>query len=464
MGKETLTRPDGIPSDVWADAGVVAREWMIEQARRLGLNSGNSSLPPSSDPPAAAPAKTGRMPSGRKRGGQPGHEKAERSLIPTEECDRVEQFKPSHCRGCGTALTGDDPEPKRKQVVELPPVKPTVTEYQTHTLTCPCCGCVNAGSLPEHVPRGWFGPRVVAVVTLLSGMGRLSQRMIARLLDDLLGLTISDGQISRLQRIGRESLQPAYEDITADVRDSAAVNIDETGWREDGRRAWLWTAVGRVATLFAVRRNRSRAAMHDLLGEDFAGVVTADRFSAYAAVPDERRQFCWAHLLRDFQAMIDRGGEAERIGQRLKDTGRELIHHWNRLRREEIVRTTFDGHYRRLRHEILDALNDGAEHADGRTAETCRRLSNQCYSLFVFAHTEGVSPTNNAAERALRRAVIFRKLSFGTESTSGSQTLSVVLSVLETCRRQGRDALPWITTAVTHYLRNHPAPALLGNA
>jgi transposase len=464
MGTETLTRPDGIPSDVWADAGAVAREWMIEQVRRLGLNSGNSSLPPSSDPPAAAPVKSGRTPSGRKRGGQPGHEKCERSLIPTEECDRVEPLKPSHCRDCGAALSGDDPQPKRKQVVDLPEVKPTVTEYQTHTLTCPCCGCVNAGSLPEHVPRGSFGPRVVAVVTLLSGLGRLSQRMIARLLDDLLGLTISDGQISRLQRIGRESLQPAYEEITADVRESAAVNIDETGWREDGRRAWLWTAVGRLATLFAVRRNRSRAAMHDLLGEDFAGIVTADRFSAYAAVPDERRQFCWAHLLRDFQAMIDRGGKSECIGQRLKDAGQELIHHWNRLRREQIVRTTFDRHYRRLRHDILEALIDSTDGTHSRTAETCRRLSNQCYSLFLFAHADGVSPTNNAAERSLRRAVIFRKLSFGTESTSGSKTLAVVMSVLETCRRLGRDPLACITTAVTHQFQNQPAPTLLGTA
>lgn len=298
MGKEPLKRSAGIPGDVWADAGNVAREWMIEQARRWGLNSGNSSLPPSSDGPADAPTKTEPTPSARKRGGQPGHAKAERSLIPSDECDRVETIKPPHCRGCGAALSGDDPDPKRKQVVELPEIKPIVTEFQTHTLTCPCCGCVNKPSLPEHVPRGAFGPRVIAVVTLLGGMGRLSQRMIAELLGDLLGLTISDGQISRLQRIGRESLQPAYEEIAADVRNSAAVNIDETGWREDGRRAWLWTAVGRFATRFVVRRSRSRAVMHELLGDDFAGIVIADRYSAYAAVPDDRRQFCWAHLLR----------------------------------------------------------------------------------------------------------------------------------------------------------------------
>jgi len=462
MGKQTLVRPAAIPADVWADAGVLAREWMIEQARRLGLNSGNSSLPPSGDPPGRLPARTGRSPSGRKRGGQPGHAKAERSLVPTDACDRVEDVRPSHCRRCGTALSGDDPAPRRKQVVDLPEVRPTVTEYRTHALTCPCCGCVNAASLPGHVPRGGFGPRAIAVVTLLAGTARLSQRLIARLLDDLLGLRISDGQVSRLQRIGRESLQPAYEEIAADVRGSAAANIDETGWREDGRRAWLWTAVGPSATLFAVRPDRSRAALHDLLGGDFAGVVTADRHSAYAAVPEERRQFCWAHLLRDFQAMIDRGGETERIGRRLKDAGGELIRHWNRLRRGEIVRTTFDAHHRRLQDEIVEALTDGAARADARAAETCRRLGNQCYSLFAFTRADGVGPTNNAAERALRQAVIFRKLSFGTESASGSRTLEVVLSVLETCRRQKRRALAWIAEAVARHLRRLPAPPLLG--
>ena len=464
MGKETLKRPNGIPGDVWADAGSVAREWMIEQARRLGLNSGNSSFPPSSDGPADTPTKTERTPSRRKRGGQPGHEKADRSLIPTDQCDFVEELKPPNCRGCGAPLSGDDPDPKRKQVIDLPEVKPIVTEFQTHTLTCPCCGCVNKPSLPEHVPRGWFGPRVIAVVTLLSGLGRLSQRMIAQLLGDLLGLTISVGQISRLQRIGRESLQPAYEEIAADVRESATVNIDETGWREDGRRAWLWTAVGRFATRFAIRRSRSRAVMDELLGDDFSGVLVADRYSAYAAVPDDRRQFCWAHLLRDFQAMIDRGGASEPVGRRLKESGQELIHHWNRLRDEQIMRPTFDTHYRRLRNEIVNALTDGAACTDSRTAETCRRLNNHCYSLFVFAHTDGVSATNNAAERSLRRAVIFRKLSFGTESDSGSKTLPVVMSVIETCRRLGKHALSWITEAVTHKQQNRPAPNLLPNA
>jgi hypothetical protein len=176
-----------------------------ELERRLGINSGNSSQPPSTDRPGDKPAKTPRTSSGKQRGGQPGHPKTERSLIPTDECDHVEQHLPDVCANCGTPLTGEDPDPVRKQVIDLPPVKPIVTEHQIHTLTCGCCCAKTAGTLPEHVPRGSFGPQVVTVVTLLTSLGRLSHRVMAELLQRLFGLEISVGQVSRLQRIGRQA-------------------------------------------------------------------------------------------------------------------------------------------------------------------------------------------------------------------------------------------------------------------
>lgn len=434
---------------------------VVELERRLGMNSGNSSMPPSSDGPGQAPVQPTKAPSGRKRGGQPGHAKRSRPLIPTAECDRVEHHRPHACPDCGAKLRGDDPQPRRHQVTDLPPVKPVVVEHQVHTLECPDCGCHCMGELPATVPRGAFGPRVVAVVTLLTGLGRLSQRLIAQTLRDLFQLDISDGQISRLQRLGRTALQPGWEEIAADVRSSAAVNIDETGWREDGRRAWLWTVVGRRGTLFAIRTTRSRASATELLGDQFDGIVGSDRYSAYSHLEDERHQFCWAHLLRDFQAMIDRSGPAAAVGAVLKSSGQELIHHWNRLERQEIVRSTFDGHYRRLRGVILDALDRGTSCDEPKTAETCRRLLNECYSLFVFVHHPGVSPTNNAAEQALRRSVIYRKLSFGTESQTGSRTLAVILSVVETCRRLGRSALTYLHSTIQAHFDHQPTPQLL---
>ena len=360
-------------------------------------------------------------------------------------------------------MAGDDPEPVRKQVIDLPPVRPIVTEYQVHTLTCGCCGAKTAAALPEHVPRGWFGPQVVTVVMLLASLGRLSHRIMAELLERLFGLEISVGQVSRLQRIGREALQPGVDEITAAVRTSEAVNIDETGWRENGRRAWLWTVVGSAATRFAVRAARSRKVVRELLGETFTGRVGSDRYSVYSHLPDERHQFCWAHLLRDFQALIDRGGASARIGARLKSAGQELIHHGNRWREGEIVRSTFRGHSVRLRGEILDALEAGSRCRHPQTAERCRTLGNHCLSLFLFAEVDGVAPTNNAAEQSLRRAVIFRKLCFGTERGSGSDVLAATFSVVETCRRLRRDAPAYLHDAVTAHFQNRTPPQLVIN-
>lgn len=432
-----------------------------ELERRVGMNSGNSSMPPSSDGPQQQPAKSQKPKSKRKRGGQFGHPKRTRLLIPTEECDHVEHHRPTACTECGMQLSGDDPDPQRHQVTDLPPVKPIVTEHQIHTLECPDCGCRSRGQLPADVPRGAFGPGVVAVVALLTSLGRLSQRMIASLLRDLFSLEVADGQISRLQSIGRKALQAGHDAIAADVRESAVLNIDETGWRQNGRKAWLWTVVGRFSTLFAVCTSRAREELHALLGEDFGGIVVSDRYSAYNHLDDDRRQFCWAHLLRDFQAMIDRGGSSADAGSRLKSFGQELIHHWNRLQDGTTQRSTFDRHFSELRDEILEALLDGSQCDHSKTAETCRRLSNECSSLFVFVNHHGVSPTNNAAEQALRKSVIFRKLSFGTEANTGSRNLTVIMSVTETCRRLGRRPLDYITAAVDAAFNNKPAPKLL---
>jgi transposase len=467
MSDGPIIKPECIPQEAWDQSGPAARacfvmlvERLEKLERLLGMNSGNSSRPPSTDGPGVTPPKT-KAKSSKKRGGQVGHVKRVRPLIPTDQCDSVKHYKPSACADCGTKLSGTDSSPARHQVTELPTVKPIVTEHQIHSLECPQCGKICRGQMPLHVPAGSFGPTVVSTVTMLSSLGRLSQRMMAQLLRDLFDLEISDGQISRLQTIGRKALQSGYEEITADVRQSAAVNMDETGWRENGLKAWLWTVVGRASTLFSIRRTRSRSVVTELLGAEFGGIIGSDRYSAYSHLDDHRHQFCWAHLLRDFQAMIERKGPSTQIGTELKSSGQELIHHWNRLQGGAIRRATFDNHYRRLRSVILDTLESGASCSNSKTAEVCRRLGNECYSLFVFVHHSGVSPTNNVAERALRKSVIFRKLSFGTEASSGSQNMSVILSVVETCRRLNRHCLTFIKDAVQAFFSQTSAPALI---
>ena len=327
MSDGPMIKPECIPQEAWDQSGPAARacfvmlvERLEKLERLLGMNSGNSSRPPSTDGPGVTPPKT-KAKSSKKRGGQAGLVKRVRPLIPTDQCDSVKHYKPSACADCGTKLSGTDSSPARHQVTELPTVKPIVTEHQIHSLECPHCGKIGRGQMPLHVPAGSFGPTVVSTITMLSSLGRLSQRMMAQLLRDLFDLEISDGQISRLQTIGRKALQSGYEEITADVRQSAAVNMDETGWRENGLKAWLWTVVGRASTLFSIRRTRSRSVVTELLGAEFGGIIGSDRYSAYSHLDDHLHQFCWAHLLRDFQAMIERKGPSTQIGTELKSSG-----------------------------------------------------------------------------------------------------------------------------------------------
>ena len=390
--------------------------------QRLATNSSNSAMPPSSDRPENTPPKTEKTSTARKRGGQAGHVKRERELIPTEQCDKVEEHVPHSCSSCGSKLMGSDPNPRRHQVTDIPPIKPVTTEHQIHTRQCSCCGKYTTAKLPSGVPAGQFGPNLVATVTLLTGLGRISQRIMATLLRDLFGLSI---------------------------------------WVQNNDRAWMWVAVGPRASLYSIHQSRSRSVVHATMGDDYRGVVTSDRFSAYSDIPDGRHQFCWAHLIRDFRAMVDRGGASEPIGTRLLQSGREMIHHWNRCKRNFTKRQTFDTHLRRLKGEILDGLLEGSMCNDPKTAETCRRLGNACASLFVFAAHDGVSPTNNIAEQTIRKAVIFRKLSFSTEEQTGSRNLSVIFSTVETCRRQGLAAFDYIRAAVKNLFAGKTAPRLL---
>jgi transposase len=289
-----------------------------ELEARLGQTSANSSRPPSSDPPQAQ-ARPTAAPSGRKRGGQPGHRGAYRALLPVEQVDEVVAVVPERCRHCQQPF----PEPAgrrrgqvwRHQVVELLPLSVRVTEYQMVVRRCPDCGKRTRADLPPGVPRRPFGARLTAVVALLSGRYRLSRREIRQLLQDLWEVRLSLGAVLRKKQAQSAALAPIVEEARTAVHEAAVVNIDETGWREEQRRAWLWTVVTAALTVFRIDRTRSGAVVAGLLGADFAGVVGSDRWSAYRRFPAEQRALCWAHLKRDFQGLVDRGGEAEPVGR-----------------------------------------------------------------------------------------------------------------------------------------------------
>ncbi len=450
-----------IPPDVQAALAAAfdrIERRVAELEQRIGRNSTNSSRPPSTDPPSLK-RRPPTPPSGKKRGGQPGHRRHVRPLVLPEQVRHVVECKPPQCRWCGDALAGDDPEPIRHQVAELPPVRPVVDEYRLHRLTCPRCRTATRAKLPPGVPAGAFGPRLRAVLSVMAGAYRLGKRPIRQLASDLLGLSISTGMICRLERRGADDLEAPVEGLREHVRTAASAHIDETSWWQGRDKMWLWAAVTKSATVFTIARSRGAEVARSLLGVDRRKVVISDRFKSYRWI--KRRQFCWAHLRRDFQAMIDRGGEPGEVGQRLLEHSDALFRWWHRVRDGTLARSSFRLYVSWLRDCLREDLRRGAACACSRTAGACRELLSGETHLWTFVRVVGVEPTNNHAERALRHGVIYRKLSGGTDSESGSRFVERMLSVVATCRLQGVNVLVYLARCYQAQLDSQPAPSLL---
>ena len=427
---------------------------------RLKLNSTNSSKPPSSDP-IGLKRKPPSPPSKKKRGGQPGHPKAHRALVPPEKVRDTINCIPISCRRCGHELSGEDPEPLIHQVAELPRIEPIVDEYRLHRLVCPDCGEKTCGVLPEGVPIGRFSPYLQAMLAMLAGAYRLSKRQIQQVSADMLGLKISTGMISKLERQSAAALEAPYNELATSVHQADAVNIDETSWREDRRKRWLWVTVTRLATVFTIARNRSGEIAVALLGSRDGQVVSSDRFSAYEWIMASWRQVCWSHLRRDFQAMIDRADEGEPIGRRLLSLSNRLFHNWHRVRDGTLDWGGFQGRMTRLRPEVKQALEEGSRCSCAKTAATCFEILKVEEGLWAFTRVRGIDPTNNAAERALRHAVIWRRISGGTDSVKGSRFVERMLTVVATCRQQGGNVLDYLTSCFEASRCGQDIPSLL---
>lgn len=419
----------------------------------------NSSIPPSTEHPhqKSLPAKP---PTRRPQGGQLGHPKHERTLLPLEACDDVVVLTPSACRRCGAALQGVDPEPLRHQVWEIPQPQPVVTEYQRHRLTCKC-GCSTCAELPEGVPEHTSGPRLVAIASILMASCRLSKANAAFALGSLFGVPASPGLMVKLQNHATAALSPCYDELKTALPGTTVANCDETATKQGPRKAWIWTVATPLFTVFLVALTRAGSVIQGLLGPRYRGVIGTDRYCGYNAY-GHLRQICWAHLKRDIQALIDAGGKAKIIGKRLMVSLQKVFDHWHDYRAGRIGRIALR---RRIdndaRMPMWKVLPEGIKFPQGPTHALCLDLQKKWEQLWRFVDTPGVEPTNNRAEQVLRHAVIWRKLSFGTKSESGSRFVESMLSIIETCRQQRRDVLDLITAAVEAHQYGLPAPTLL---
>jgi transposase len=297
------------------------------------------------------------------------------------------------------------------------------------------------------------------MLSLLAGGYRLGQRPIQQMTRDLFGLSISLGMISKLRRQTAALLERPVAELREHVQQAAVVHIDETSWRQDRSKAWLWVALTPMVTVFTIAATRCGGVARQILGAVAERVIISDRFSSYGWI--ELRQFCWAHLRRDFQAMIDRGGGSAEIGRRLLEHSNKLFRWWHRVRDGTMARSTLKGYTDPLCWAVRQDLLRGVECSCAATAATCRELLEGEEHLWTFLRVEGVDPTNNAAERALRHAVIWRRLSIGTESGSGSRFVERMLSVVATCRQQGRNVLDYLIACHEARHLGHPVPSLL---
>lgn len=436
---------------------------VAELERRLRQNSTNSSRPPSSDPPGTK--RPDKPKSGRKPGGQPGHERHERPLVPPEQVDERRDAYPEQCQNCWShnIKPGDDAEhqPVRHQTVDIPPIKAHVTETTRHWCFCGDCRKWSCAPLPDGTPSGSFGPRLLAVIALCTGVYRLSKRMTAGLLEDLLGVSISTGAISNAEQMVSTALEKPVAEACAYVPHQEVVHQDETGWAENHRKAWLWVAVTTWVTVFKIAATRGADIAKQMLGEDFRGTLVSDRWTGYGWVDADRRQLCWAHIIRNLQELLELGGQATDFAGAMLRKAKKMFAWYHRVRDGTLTRERFERRMARIEREVADLLRTGASSRNARVKSFCHELRKVEPALWTFVHMPDVPPTNNAAEQAIRHGVILRKLCFGTHSAAGSRYVERILTTHATLRKQGRHILDYLTLAVTAHFNHHDAPTLL---
>ena len=427
---------------------------------QLAQNSSNSSRPPSSDPPGA-PTRPNREPSGRARGGQPGHKGHKRTLLEGDRVRRTQDVKPTRCRRCQGALVGEDPNPHRHQVLEIPKVVAFADEYRLHALFCPRCRITTRAPLPAGVPTSMVGPRLQAVVTVASGAFRMSKRMIEEMLAGFFDADVSLGTIADVEQRTSEALAAPVEEVKAAIRQEPVVHADETSWREATKKAWLWVAATTTMAVFLIRRSRGGDVARELLGAYFAGILNSDRWSGYAWVDGLRRQLCWAHLKRHWKAFAEYTGEARRIGVALQFHTRKLFRYWHRVRDGTLARDLFQERIRPVQRAIVALLSDGTHCGVAKVEGMCRDILLWEDALWTFVRVDGVEPTNNLGERVLRHAVVYRKSSYGTASQTGSRFVERMLTTVQTLRLQRRNILEYVAAACEAANHGAPAPSLL---
>jgi transposase len=434
-----------------------------ELQAKLGQTSRTSSKPPSSDPPSAPP-RPPRPARGRKAGGQVGHEGHQRPLVPPDQVHDPIELQPQQCPTCQTALPADLPDVaplRRTQVWELPPLEPIITEYRQHTVCCPQCRQFVTAELPPDAPPGACGPRATALIGILRGRYRLSLDDVVEFLADVCQLPLGSASIVRGCARVSAALAPVDAAIQQAVQTQPHLNVDETSWPTETRKGWLWVAVSAVAVCFRICTGRGQDELRALLGSSYRGSVTSDRLSAYKLLPNGQRQLCWSHLLRNLLGLQERYADESGWAQQMLKRTDELFFAWHTYNDGWYDQVALQQALLPIRLAMQELLRVGVSSPYPKIAGLSRELLAQWEALWTFSRVEGVEPTNNAAERALRPAVLWRKGCFGSRSVEGCRFVERLLSVRSTCAQQEHALFAFVTAAVRAAWAGEPAPTLI---
>lgn len=439
---------------------------IAELEARLNTNSTNSSIPPSANP-LGAPKPVLKKKSKRRRGAQPGHPPHLKALLPADRVSEVVSFRPAHCRRCHAALPDaakpGDPEPTRFQVVEIPPITTVVTEYRGEACACPRCGAVTRAPIPQEVRASGVGPRLTAVLSYFSGCHGVSKRGVEEIAETVFAAPVALGTVANLEKEVAAALEAPHAEALEAVRAAPAKHADETGWKLSGKPCWLWAAATAGVAAFVIHARRSGAGLVALLGATIRGIVCSDRWGPYNVIPERRRQLCWAHLKRDFQKLVDKGGAGVKVGRAGLRIVKRVFAAWHAFKEGQVTREQLRVEIDGVAGRTNRALVEGLAGDDRKVARFCENLLELEQALWTFAREEGVEPTNNHAERLLRRAVLWRRRSFGSQSAAGCRFVERILTVVQTRKLRGEGVLEYLHDAVAARRAGLPCPKLLAN-
>ena len=439
---------------------------VAELAEQLGQNSRNSHLPPSSDSPDVRKwRKKDKKDKGnkkrRKRGGQQGHPGAHRELLPPEKVNKFVDLFPPECENCWKALPKiPDPSAKRYQQVEVPPIEPHTTEWRRHEVTCPCCDYKTRAAYDEtKIPASPFGPRLLAIMALLTGVYHLGRRKAVNLLSDIVGVQVSLGALSSVEARVSEAVQPAVDEAWEKVREAKVKHTDGTSWYQAGVTMALWTIATVAATVFKIVTDSRKQTLKPLYGA-LSGILISDRAKALNFWVMERRQICFAHLLRKFVAFSERDGPTAAFGQQLLDYTGLLFEYWHDYKAGKLSRQTFVAWMAPVREQLEAVLAQAVAAGIAGVSGACADILEHKAALWTFVETDGVEPTNNHAEREIRTFVLWRRRSFGTQSSRGNAFAENLMTVAHTARKQNRNVLVFLTDCCKAQRDKTRAPSL----